>query len=137
MNIKRLSIGAVVGGVVIYGLGILIWQMLFADFFEANRGSAMGVDREMPILWASALGALLYADLITYVLERGGSKSIADGATVGAIVGLLLWGTSDFTLYAYLTLDNLTATIADPVLEGIRGGITGAVIAAVLAKVGD
>ena len=137
MNIKRLSIGAIVGAVLIYGLGILFWQVLFAGFFESNSGSAMGVDRDMPILWAIALGALLYADLITYVIERGGSKSVVGGAQAGAIVGLLLWGTADFTMYGFFNLSNLAATIADTVLEGVRGGISGAVIAAVLAKVGD
>jgi predicted DNA repair protein MutK len=138
MNIKRMTIGTIVGGIVLYILGVVIWQMLFADFFAANAGSATGVAKEMPVIWAIALGSLLYAKLITYVLETSsGSKSVMDGLKAGAVVGLLLWGTVDFIYYGYFNLNNLTAVIADTVLEGVRGGIVGAVIAGVLAKVGD
>ena len=138
MNIKRMTIGTIVGGIVLYILGVVIWQMLFADFFAANAGSATGVAKEMPVIWAIALGSLLYAKLITYVLETGsGSKSVMDGLKAGAVVGLLLWGTVDFIYYGYFNLNNLTGVIADTVLEGVRGGIVGAVIAGVLAKVGD
>ena len=138
MNIKRMTIGTIVGGIVLYILGVVIWQMLFADFFAANAGSATGVAKEMPVIWAIALGSLLYAKLITYVLETGsGTKSVMDGLKAGAVVGLLLWGTVDFIYYGYFNLNNLTGVIADTVLEGVRGGIVGAVIAGVLAKVGD
>lgn len=138
MNIKRMTIGTIVGGIVLYILGVVIWQMLFADFFAANAGSATGVAKEMPVVWAIALGSLLYAKLITYVLETGsGTKSVMDGLKAGAVVGLLLWGTVDFIFYGYFNLNNLTGVIADTVLEGVRGGIVGAVIAGVLAKVGD
>ena len=138
MNINRMTIGTIVGGIVLYILGVVIWQMLFADFFAANAGSATGVAKEMPVVWAIALGSLLYAKLITYVLETGsGTKSVMDGLKAGAVVGLLLWGTVDFIYYGYFNLNNLTGVIADTVLEGVRGGIVGAVIAGVLAKVGD
>ena len=97
----------------------------------------MGVLREAPVIWAVVIGTLLYADLVTCALESSGSKGIADGFKVGAIVGLLLWGTTDFILFGYQNVSTLTGTIADTVLEGVRGGIAGAVIAAVLAKVGN
>ena len=138
MNMKRLAIGSIAGLVVLYILGVVFWEMVFTDFFDANTGSAEGVDREEPILWAAALGTLFYAMLVTLMLEaRSGAASIVDGIKVGAVVGFLLWGTADFILFAYANLDNLTATIADSVLEGVRGGIGGAVIAAVLSKIGD
>jgi hypothetical protein len=138
MNNKRLAIGAVVGTIVLYLLGMLFWEVLFADFFEANSGSASGVEREMPILWALIVGTLLYAVLLTLTLESAGaSKSLAGGLKTGVVVGALLWGTADFTLYGLTNLSTLTGTIADTVLEGIRGGVAGAVIAIVLGKVGD
>jgi len=138
MNMKRVMIGSITGLVAIYIVGIVFWQMLFADFFAANAGSAEGVMREAPILWAVALGALLYGAMVTLMLEvRSGATSVVDGVKVGALVGLLLWGTADFVLYGYMNLDNLTATIADTILEGIRGGIAGGVIAVVLSKIGN
>ena len=100
MDIKRISIGTLVGLVVLYALGYLFWGMLFVDFFAANEGSATGVERESPILWAMILGTLMYAELVTLALEsRGGNLSLVDGAKVGAVVGLLLWGTADFVLF--------------------------------------
>ncbi len=138
MNIKRLVIGSVVGTIALYLLGMLFWQVLFADFFAANAGSATGVDREAPIIWAAIVGTLFYAVLLTLALESGGgSKSLGGGLKTGIVVGALIWGTADFILYGYFNLSNLTGTIADTVLEGVRGGIAGAVIAITLGKVGD
>lgn len=138
MNIKRLSIGTVVGAIVLYVLGYVIWEMLFAGYFEANAGSAMGVAREAPVQWALIVAALLYGLTLTLALEgRSASASIVDGLKVGVVVGLLLWGTADFTMFALTNLDNLNATIADTLLEGVHAGITGAVIAAVLGMVGE
>ena len=138
MNMKRVTIGSITGLVVIYILGIVFWQMLFTDFFAANAGSAEGVMRETPIIWAAALGTLLYGAMVTLMLEaRSGATSVVDGVKVGALVGLLLWGTADFVLYGYMNLNNLTATITDTILEGIRGGIAGGVIAVVLGKIGN
>ncbi len=138
MNIKRLTIGSVVGTITLYLLGILIWGNLFAEFFDANAGSAVGVDRESQIVWAVVVGSLFYAVLLTLALEsRSASKSLVDGLKIGAVVGALLWGTADFIHFGTSNIDTLTGAVADTILEGIRGGITGGVIAAVLSKVGD
>ena len=94
--------------------------------------------RETPILWSHLVGALLYATLLTLALEsRSGSKSLVEGLKVGAIVGLLVWGTADFTYYGLTIINTLTGAVADVVLEGVRAGIAGGVIAAVLGKIGD
>ncbi len=138
MNVKRLSIGSITGLVVLYAVGFVFWETLFADFFAANAGTAEGVQREEQIIWAMALGTLLYAALITLMMDaRGGPDSLVSGLKTGAIVGFLLWGTVDFIYFGFTNLNNLTAVIADTVLEAVRGGIAGAVIAVVLGKVGD
>jgi len=137
MNIKRMGIGTVVGAITLYLLGMLIWQVLFADFFDANSGSAVGVERETPILWAVIVGILAYAKLLTFALESQSGKTLVDGLKVGAMVGALLWCTADFILFGFTNLSTLTGAIADTVLEGVRGGIAGGVIAFVLSKVGD
>ena len=137
MNVKRLAVGSVVGAIIVYVLGQLFWVYLFADFFNANGGGAVGVTRPEAIMWAIIVGTLLYGVLVTLTLEWRGSKSVVGGLITGAIVGALLWGTADFTHYAINTMNNLSATIADTVLEGVRGGVTGAIVAFVLSKVGD
>jgi len=135
MDSKRLVIGTIVGGIALYIVGYIFWAMVFADFFAANSGSASGVMRDSEILWAGVVGALAYAMLLTLSIESQSGSSVMSGAKVGAVVGMLIWMTADFTLYGLQNVNNLTGTVADTALEFVRGGIVGAVIAATLAKV--
>ena len=50
MDIKRLIIGTVVGGITVYILGYVIWDMLFAEFFAANAGLATGVTKDPQVI---------------------------------------------------------------------------------------
>ncbi len=135
MNVKRIVIGTVVGAITLFIVGYLIFELAFGDFYTANMGSATGVVREVPVLWASALASISYALLLTLALEtKEGSATVMDGAKVCAIVGFLLWFTVDFTFYGIFNLTNLTLAIVDPLLEAVHGGIAGAVIAAVSGK---
>ena len=135
MDAKRLVVGTLVGGVVLYAVGYVIFTTAFADFYAANAGSATGVDRGGELFWAVALGSLAYAALVMFVIgNRVSPLSIGGGARIGAIVGFLLWFTADFVFYGTTNIANLTRTIVDPLLEIVRGGIGGAAIAAVLSK---
>ncbi len=137
MDTKRLIIGTIAGGIALYILGYVIWEVIFADFFAANAGSATGAFRDNPVIWALALGTLSYAALLTVAIgTRGGSATIAEGFKTGAIVGFLMWFGVDFIHYGIANISNLTATIVDPLLELVHAGISGAVIAAVLSKIG-
>lgn len=136
MDCKRLTIGTIVGAVTLYIIGYVIFDLAFGAFYEANKGSATGVDRSAVLQWALVLANLAYGTLIVYTMgNRAGSLSILGGAKIGAVVGFLLWFTVDFVFYGYFNLSNLTLTIVDPFLELVHGGIAGAVIAAVLKKV--
>lgn len=123
------------GGVALFATGYLIFNVIFADFYTANAGSATGVDRSAQLVWAVALANLAYAALITFAIgNRTGTLSIGGGARIGAIVGFLLWFTVDFVFYGTTNIANLTRTIVDPLLEIVHGGIGGAAVAAVLGK---
>ena len=133
MDTKRFATGTIVGGVVLFAAGWLIFSKLFAAFYAANGGSATGVYRTDQIVWAVAVGNLAYAALVTLVIHwRGSSVTIGKGAATGAIVGFLIWCTVDFIFYGSSNIANLTRTIVDPLLEIVHGGIGGAAIAAVL-----
>ncbi len=135
MDAKWFVAGTLVGGVVLYVVGYLIFTVAFARFYAANAGSATGVDRSAELTWAVALGSFAYAALVIYAMgNRVGSWSIGGGVKVGAIVGFLLWLTADFTLYGLTNIANLTRTIVDPLLEIVHGGIGGFFIALVLGE---
>ena len=136
MDIKRFIIGTIVGGIALYILGYVMFNLAFADFFAANAGSATGAWKDPQVIWAIALGTLSYAALITLALgTRAGSTTIVEGLKVGAIVGFLMWFSADMIFYGIWNVENLTAAIVDSLLELVRGGIGGAVIAAVLGKI--
>ena len=135
MDMKRLAIGTIVGGVTYYVAGYLIFGVGLADFYTANLGSATGLYRNAPLQWAVALGSLSLAALITLGVESRAAPTIAAGFIVGAVIGFLVWFGVDFIRYGNANAWNLTLTIVDPLLEVIRGGITGTVIAAVLVRV--
>ena len=134
MDTKRFLTGTIVGGIVLYLVGYLIFSMAFASFYAANTGSATGVDRASEVMWAVVLGAFAYAALICYAMGRRGVMGLAEGFKVGAIVGFLLWACADFTLYGVENVSNLTRTVVDPLLEVVHGGIGGAVIALVVSR---
>ncbi|HUG99606.1 MAG TPA: hypothetical protein VMQ83_10575, partial [Gammaproteobacteria bacterium] len=133
---KQWVIGTVVGGVVIFAVGYVIFDVLLGDYYAANSGSATGVMRDPPIVWALAVGALAYAALILYALRaQAASVNVISGMKVGAIVGFLLWACADFSFYGITNMSNLTLTIVDPFVELVHGGIAGAVLGALLPKV--
>src|SRR5262245_13030222 len=132
MDAKRFGVATLVGAIVLALLGYVMFNVMFANFYAANAGSATGVDRASQIQWAMAIGNLAYAALIAYVFERGGSPvSIGDGARVGATVGFLIWLCVDFVFYGSTNISNLTRTLVDPALEIVHAGLGGAVMAAV------
>jgi hypothetical protein len=136
MDCKRFTIGTIVGAVTLYIIGYVIFDLAFGPFFEANKGSATGVDRSTTLQWAFVLANLAYAALIVYAMgNRAGSLSIVRGAKIGAIVGFFYGFSVDFVQYAFMNLSNLTATIVDSFLMLVHGAIAGIVIAAVLKKV--
>ena len=133
MCTKRLAIATLVGGIVMYAVGYLIWDIAFAEFF-ASSGSDK-VARETAFIWPQILGTFSLAALVTLGVGKGNQSSIAEGFKIGATVGFLVWFGVDFIRYGHQDVLSLTATIVDPLLEIVRSGIGGAVIASVLGRV--
>ena len=136
MNTKQWIVGTIGGAIVLFALGYVIFETLLGDFYAANGGSATGVVRDPPILWAVAVGALAYAALVMYALKaQATSLNMVGAAKAGATVGFLIWLCPDFTLYGITNMNNLTLTVVDPLIEIVRGAILGAVLGALLPKV--
>ena len=136
MDTKRILIGSLVGGVAMYVLGYLIFELAFGGFYAANVGSATGVARDVYLQWAVALGSLSLAALVTLAIESmPGALTIGKGFSTAATVGFLLWLGVDFIRYGGTNVPNLTRTLVDPLLEIVRTGAVGAIVTAVLMRI--
>ncbi len=132
MDTKRLAIGTVVGGIAMFVVGYLIWNILL-DYWNGAFDAA-GVAREAQLLWAVVLSNIAAAALITLAIERGGSSTIGGGVKIGAIVGFLVWSGVNLAFYADTTIFDLTTIILDSLLASVHYGIGGGAIAAVLGR---
>ena len=138
MTGKQVATGTVVGAVSLSATGYVIFGMIFRDFYASalGAGSATGVPRESPLVWAVALGALSYSALLTLAIgSRAGPPTVGAGIKIGAVVGFLVWFTADFMLYGISNVLNVTSALIDPLLEVVPSAITGAAITVVLRKV--
>lgn len=131
MDSKRLLVGTLVGAVMISIVGFLLYEVIFAGFFE---GQMVVGQREAPIIWAAILSALAHGLLLTMVIGWAGDASMMGGLKTGAIVGLLLWLGADMILFGVFEFATLTASLADTVLATVQYGLAGAAIGAVAAK---
>jgi len=132
MDTKRVAIGTVVGGITMFLVAYLIWDILL-DYWNGAFDAA-GVAREAQLLWVNALSHVPAAALITLAIERGGSSTIGGGVKIGAIVGFLVWSSVDLAFYANTTIFDLTAICVDSLLGSVLFAIGGGVIAAVLGR---
>ncbi len=137
MDTKKIVTGTLVGGVVLYAVGFVLFNHLFADFYAANGGNILvaGSDRVPRLDGAYMIAMMAYSGLIVYSLRnRAASATLAADALVGAIVGLLLWTTADVQQYSSSNATGLVVAIVDPLVETLRGAIAAVSITAVLKK---
>jgi hypothetical protein len=134
MTTQRFAIGTLVGGLVLFFLGYLVFGVVFADFFAANAGTATGVPK-MPFDFVSlAIGQLAWGAALTLILGWASASSVGQAAKVSAIVGLLFFFGIDLTMFATTNTSTLKATVVDPILAAALFGIAGAAIAAVTRR---
>jgi hypothetical protein len=130
----RSLLGTVVGGVVLLVLGYALYGVLLTGFFQANAGTATGVNREPMNFVALTLGQLAWGAALTAILAWKGASTPADGAATGAIAGALVFLGFDLTLYGTTNVQNLTASLVDAAVATVLFAVTGAVIAMVTGK---
>ena len=136
MDMKRILVGTIVGGIVLELLSYLVFELAFGPYYAANVGSATNALRTANLEWAIAITNFAGALLVTLGLEASSAMpSIASGFLTGAVIGLLVWIQADFYYYGATNVWNFVIAIVDPLLSALVTGTGGAVIAAVLARV--
>ena len=138
MNAKCLSVGTIVGAVTIFATGTALFRLpVFADFYTyaIASGSATGVLRAAPLFWAVALGSVSYAALVTLAVMYGpGSTNVVAGVKTGAVVGLLLWLSSNMMLLGVTNVGDATTALLNPLVELIPGALAGGAIALAVGR---
>ena len=100
MNTNKILLGAVAGGITYFLLGWLVYGTLLKDFTqsypELKPETVTDIMRNPMVMWAMALGCLVYGLFLAIVMGRWASIStFAAGAKAGAIIGLLWAFASD------------------------------------------
>ena len=131
MITQRLLLGTVVGAVVFTLLGYLAYGIVFADFFANNGGSATGVQRDPFDFVSLVAGQVVFGALLTMILIWASAANVMQGVKVAFVTGLLFFLAIDLTMYATTNIQNLTASLVDPVIGGFLFAFAGAAIMAV------
>jgi len=136
MDIKKLIIGGISGGILFFLLGWLVYGNLLADFMKNHPGTATGVNRtEMDFMYL-AIGNLLSGFLLAYIFVKGNVNSLANGLVTGAILGLLMSASYDCMMYGTTFIASKKMIMADVIAAAAMTAITGAIIGLLMGKLG-
>lgn len=136
MDIKKLLIGGIVGGILYFGLGYLVYGNLLTNFMKNHPGTATGVDRtmaEFQFLYL-VIGNLAMGFLLAYIFVKASINTWAGGIVTGGIVGLLSAVGYDATMYATTNIVSKTGMTADVCAFTIISAVVGAGIALTMGK---
>lgn len=134
MSTNKILIAGIIGGVVAFLLGYLIWGMLLSDFMKGNMGGEItGFEKTEFVWWMMLLGNIAWGLLYAIIFGRWANiRTIQTGAIAGAVIALLIGVSYDFGLYSYSNMMNMTAVFVDILAGGVLGAVVGAVVAWVL-----
>lgn len=136
MDIKKLVIGGITGGILYFFLGWLVYGNLLADFMKTHPGTATNVDRAMEDMnWMYlVIGNLVSGFLIAFIFVKGNVNSLANGLVTGAILALLMSTAFDTIMYATTNIVSKKMMLADVLAAGAMGAVVGAIVGFVLGK---
>ena len=134
MDIKKLLMGGIVGGILYFGLGYLVYGNLLMNFMKDHPGTATGVDRAMEdfdFLYL-AIGNLAMGFLLAYVFVKSNVTSLAGGLVTGGIIGALVSVAYDCMIYGTTNVISKTAMAADVAATTVICAIIGAVVGMIM-----
>ncbi len=131
MNTQKFLVSGIVGGIVSFLAGFLIYGLLLMDFYASNQGTATGAMKAQAdfIWWALMAGCIFQGLLVSYIFNRWANiTTLAAGATGGAVIGLLYSASFDLSMYGTANLLNLTSTCVDIVASTLLFALIGAAV---------
>lgn len=132
MDIKKLFVGGIVGGVAFFLLGYLIYGMLLMSFMGSHPGAAGDLSLKEPNFLYLIIGNLAMGFLMAYIFIKANVNSMAAGIMTGGVVGLLMVVGYDCMMYGTTTILSKTGMAADVVAATVMSAVVGAIIGMVL-----
>ncbi|SFB66729.1 hypothetical protein SAMN04487891_101157 [Flagellimonas taeanensis] len=131
---KSNLLATLVGAVVMFFLGYLVWGIATVDFFEKH--SSINAMKEVPDMGMIALSNLIavFALSTLYGKWARGHHSLSQGFQFGVWIGVFTGLGLGLLNYGTTELMDLTGYMAEAVLEIVFYGILGAIIAFVYQK---
>jgi len=133
---KKLIIAALVGSVVQYLLGWLIFGLLLANFMDSHTTHYEGLMKDMStpsFMILIFISGLVMSLLIAFIFQRWAKfEKFFMGLTAGMLIGFFMALSFDLSSLAMMNMISISALIADVIASTIVTGIVGAVIAWVL-----
>ncbi len=130
MSAKKFLVSGVVGGIVCYLLGWLLYGIIFMDQFPIKEGEVMNMTM-------IALGSLIWGSFVAYIFVKWAQISTwQTGLQAGAIIGVFLglyWNFFYNVMKATADI-NWQVVGLDIVITVVITAITGAIIAVVVDK---
>lgn len=128
MNSKVLVAG-VIGGIVAFLFGWLVYGILLMDFMAGQLGSATGVYKEAPDMLPLAVGNIFWGLLFAYIFGTwAGIKTFSTGAVAGAIIGFLMAAAFDLIMLGTTNIMTTTGALVDIVVSTVMSAVVGGVV---------
>ena len=134
MDIQKIAIGTIVGGIVLFLAGWVIWGTGLEGFLADNMVNHSGLMKERE-LGLTAASCMVSALLLSIIYNRwAGIKTPKTGAIAGAVILSLVGFAADLGIMSSMNLINSTVVLTDIVANGLWGAIGGAAIGWLLGR---
>ncbi len=133
---SNLLLATIVGAVVSFLLGWLLWGYLMMDYFNANMGETyVLLQKNPPEIWMIFVAQVLFAFLLAYIFDRTGTNNFMDGLKMGALIFFLISAGFDVMLHATVDVfKSHTAIIVDILMNVFMGAIIGGIIGQLMGR---
>ena len=129
MNVKNFIVGGIVGGILDFLMGWLVWGMLLKDVMPKPEGA--GPENIMFIF----LGCMCFGFLISYVFSQGGGISqCVLGIKIAFGISLFISLSNNFFYNMYKEAIDFKLMGIDVIASTAVGAVVGAIVAVVNGK---
>jgi hypothetical protein len=129
MDTAKLFVAGLLGGVINFFLGWLVWGILLMDYFSSHTTNPqVARSSENMVFWALIGGNLVFGFLHAYILYKANVKTPASGAILAATISALVTLGSNLMMYAQSDLLQLSIVLPDVLASAVVSAIVGATI---------